>query len=220
MFYSNFCASTGWGIDTDMDMHTNLYIYSFYIHLNVLIITSTIRLHFSCCSSLCLSPLYRLFRNCFVYMYKSFLSFCIYLYFCSCLCIWFFLVHITAHALMLLCSHFMVWFVILLCVCALSVISVHWPNATSALSCCHCALTWFKFKLACMSLANQMLCVIIYGWALSEIKGCCQSVTDLCSPCVFTLILAYLECSVLVCIKLWWTSSHQILQFYLFIFFM
>lgn len=53
----------------------------------------------------------------------------------------------------------------------LVVISVHWPNAASALYCCHCTLTWFKFKLACTSVANQMLCLIICGWVLSEIKG-------------------------------------------------
>lgn len=63
-------------------------------------------------------------------------------------------------------------------------------NSASALSCCCCALTWFKFKLACMSLANQMFCMITYGWALSEIKGSspfCMPLTTVCSPfCFYT----------------------------------
>lgn len=63
-------------------------------------------------------------------------------------------------------------------------------NSASALSCCHRALTWFKFKLACMSLANQMFCMITYGWALSENQRL-LSFLSACKhpPCFYTHFL-------------------------------
>lgn len=124
-------------------------------------------------------------QNWFLYLYISSLSFCIYLVFC----VWY--IFPFTSQLTLSCSFAGIWCCDLwcYCVCAISVISVHWPNTASALSCSHCALTWFKFKLAHMSIANQMLCMIIYGWVLSEIQGCCWPVTGLCSH-GFTLILA------------------------------
>lgn len=51
------------------------------------------------------------------------------------------------------------------CVCIISYFTSLTLNSAFALFCCYCALTWFKFKLACMSLANQMFCMITYGWA-------------------------------------------------------
>lgn len=53
------------------------------------------------------------------------------------------------------------------CVCIISYFTSLTLNSAFALFCCYCALTWFKFKLACMSLANQMFCMITYGWATS-----------------------------------------------------
>lgn len=68
-------------------------------------------------------------------------------------------------------------------------------NSASALSCCHRALTWFKFKLACMSLANQMFCMITYGWALSENQRL-LSFLSACKhpPCFYTHFLLGVFC--------------------------
>lgn len=145
------------------------------MHMKILIITSfsfssSTSVHLSSTRHLLLSPLY---IYCTLSVYFIYISFCISISTLTLsLSIWYSLIPITAHALLLLCRHFMLWFAALLW---MHYRLFQFPdlNSASALSCFHCALTWFKFKLACMSLANQMFCMIIYGWALSEIKGCC-----------------------------------------------
>lgn len=189
------------------------------MHVNLFVITSIITLLplfvFLCHSAsffryYWLPSVHTLYSNCQLYMHKSF-SFCISISiftFASSLAILYSVIHITAHTLLLLCRHFMLWFLVLLCM-LYRLFQLPDLNSASALSCCRCALTWFKFKLACMSLANQMFCMITYGWALSEIKGCCPfclPVTGLSNPSssytYFGASTPCLELYVLVWIKM------------------
>lgn len=167
-------------------------------------------------TSLAFSTPYILCNNCLLYLYKSF-SFSISLSTWTLfLRISYTLIHNTAHTLLPLCRHFMMWFAVLLC---MHYRLFRFPdlNSASALSCIHCALTWFKFKLACICLANQMFCMIIYGWALSEIKGCCPfclPVTGLCSPIcthkiVLSLMLRFGNLVTSLRKKIWQFKKHE-----------
>lgn len=117
----------------------------------------------------------------------------------------------------------MLWFLVQLCM-HYQLFQLPDLNSASALSCCRCALTWYKFKLPTMSLANQIFCTITHGWALSEIKGCdafSLPITGLAAlvPSVslnqeavhiFTLNLTVINCASLHHIILWYSQQSEI----------